>query len=439
MALSSSADVCVYGGAAGGGKSWALLFEPIRHIKNPAFGAVIFRRTFRQVASEGGLWDQSMRLYPLLGATPLVSELSWKFPSGARVKFAHLQHETNVLDWQGSELPLIGFDELTHFGEQSFWYLLSRNRSMCGVRPYVRATTNPDADSWVARLIEWWIDPDSGYAIPERAGRVRWFVRVNEKLVWADDPATLRAKHPEIPPKSLAFVPAKLTDNPALMRADPGYLANLMALPLVERERLLGGNWKVRPAAGKVFNRYWFQVVDAVPAGGEECRFFDFAATEKQLAGDDPDFTAAVKLRKVEGVYYFTGCITMREAPAAVERALLEVSLQDATAARETGTRYRVRWELEPGSASRINASRMVRMLDGLDAQGVSPKGDKVSRCRALAAQAEAGNVKVLRGDWNEELLSALHGFPDLPHDDIVDASSGSYNSLNDHRRLGTL
>jgi predicted phage terminase large subunit-like protein len=257
--LSCPADIAIYGGAAGGGKSWALLMEPLRHVYNDQFGAVFFRRTTVQVRNEGGLWDESMKLYPLVGAEPKEHVLTWEFPSGASISFAHLEHDKTVLNWQGSQIPLICFDELTHFSETQFWYMVSRNRSMCGVRPYIRATCNPDCDSWVAGFISWWIDQETGFPIPERAGVIRWFVRVNNTLFWADTPEELRERFPDIPPKSATFIPARLSDNAALMAADPGYLANLMALPQVERERLLGGNWKVRAVAGTYFKRDWFR------------------------------------------------------------------------------------------------------------------------------------------------------------------------------------
>lgn len=244
--LASSADIAIYGGAAGGGKSWALLMEPLRHISNPDFGAVIFRRTYPQITGEGGLWDTATKLYPQFNAKMLDGTLDVKFPAGSRVTFRHMQHEANKRDWQGSQIPLIGFDELTHFTESMFFYMLSRNRSTCGVRPYIRATTNPEAGSWVLELIRWWIDPDTGLPIPERDGIVRWFVRVNSELVWADTREELKERYPDSEPKSLTFVAAKLEDNPTLMREDPGYLANLMALDRVERERLLGGNWLAR-------------------------------------------------------------------------------------------------------------------------------------------------------------------------------------------------
>jgi hypothetical protein len=247
------------------------LIEPLRHIHNPEFGAVIFRRTYPQIRSEGGLWSESMTLYPAMGGQPRESMLDWAFSDGGRIKFAHMQHEINRLDWQGAQIPLIEFDELTQFTKEQFFYMFSRNRSGCGVKPYIRATTNPDSDSWVADLIEWWIDQESGYAIPERSGVIRWFVRDGNTLIWFDSREEAEEAYPTIPPKSFTFIAASLYDNPALMNADPGYLANLMALPLVEREQLLGdkklgGNWKIKPAAGKVFNRGWFEIVEAVPS-----------------------------------------------------------------------------------------------------------------------------------------------------------------------------
>src|ERR1700709_1584215 len=118
--LATCADIALYGGAAGGGKTWALLLEPLRHVGTPDFGAVIFRRNSKQVRNEGGLWDESAKLYPLVGAKPQESILQWKFPSGAKLKFDHLEHEKNKYDWQGSQIPLIGFDELTHFSKSQF-------------------------------------------------------------------------------------------------------------------------------------------------------------------------------------------------------------------------------------------------------------------------------------------------------------------------------
>lgn len=434
--LASSADIVVYGGAAGGGKTWGLLIEPLRHSHNPDFRAVIFRRTFPQIMNPGGLYDESQGIYRLLGArdTRPSSGITWTFPSGASVRFAHLQHEKSVYDWQGAQLPLIGFDELTHFTEAQFFYLLSRNRSLSGVRPYIRATTNPDAESWVADFIAWWIDPDTGYPVPERAGVQRWFVRVNEQLEWAGHPLKLLEQYPGLMPKSVTFIPARLADNPLLEEKDPGYRANLLALPLVERERLLGGNWKIVPSGGKVFNRAWFEIVSPadVPDGGVEVRFWDLAATEKELAGDDPDYTAGVAMRKVGDTYYVIDCIAVQAGPAEVDRLIRTTAERDRQRLKRQGdrTRYRVRWEQEPGGAGKRESRRLVSLLDGFDAGGVRPEGDKLVRAKPLAAQAEHGFVVLAAGDWNERWLTHLHHQPDWAHDDIMDASSGAYQAL---------
>ncbi len=425
------------GGAAGGGKTWSLLVEPLRHINNPHFGAVIFRRTFKQVTMEGGLWDESGKLYPAFGACSNETDLDWTFPIGARVKFAHLQLERNKYDWMGAQVPFIGYDQLEHFSEDTFFYMLSRNRSLCGVRPYVRATCNPDADSWLATFLAWWIDQETGQAIAERSGVVRWVARINEELVWGDSRAELvEWVGPDADPKSVTFIPADIYDNPILLAKDPSYLANLKMLPLVERERLLNGNWKIRPAAGKVFNRGWFEIVDAVPAGGEEVRFFDFAATEKKLAGDDPDATASTKMRRVNGIYYILDCTNDHLGPAAIDPFVKNLAGQDVLAAQAQGAGYRVRWEVEPGAAAKKENVRMITMLAGLNAAGKLSREDKVTRAQPFARQAEAGNVKLVRGPWNEMLLKQLHGFPDLPHDDMVDSSSGAFNELTGARWL---
>lgn len=428
--LATPADIAICGGAAFSGKTWAELAEPIRHIHNSRFGAVIFRRAFPQITHEGGLWDEAANLYPLLGAKPNSSDLYWTFPSGARVSFAHMQHEDTKYNWQGAQAPLIEFDELTHFSAGQFWYLLSRNRSTCGVRPYIRGSCNPDPDSWVAEFISWWIDQETGFPIPERSGVLRWFVRVGDDLVWADRPEELTTRWPQIPPKSATFIPGKIYDNPIGMQRDPGYLANLMALPYVERERLLEGNWKIRPAAGKVFSRAWFEIVEVAPAGGVECRFWDFASTVKQLAKDDPDYTAGVKMRYVQGRWFVTDVLAEQAGPAEVERLFIATSQQDAMTARQANTRYLVRWEIEPGSAGKREAYRFTTLLAGLDARGVPSQGDKLTRARALAAQAEAGNIKLVRGPWNEAFLNELHHQPEAAHDDRMDAAAGAFNEL---------
>lgn len=423
--LASPADIVIYGGAAGGGKTYAILLEPLRHIGNPGFGAVIFRREAVQITNEGGLWDTAMQLYPVLGAVPrTLPKPTFRFPSGARVTFAHLNLEADVLGWQGSQIPLICFDELTHFSRNQFFYMLSRNRSTCGVRPYVRATCNPDADSWVAEFIAWWIDQETGLPVAERSGVIRWFVRINDTLHWGDSPQELAQAHGVEPSdcKSLTFIAASIFDNKALLSADPGYLANLKALARVERERLLGGNWKIKPAAGMYFRRSEAKVIPAAPDDVVVwCRAWDLAATEPSDSSPDPDWTVGALIgRTARGTFVVGSLVREQLRPAAV-RALVE------STADHDGQGVAITIPEDPGQAGKEQSQSYVGMLAGRNVQPRRASKNKVLRAEPFAAQWQAGNVEVVQGTWNEALFSELEQFPDGAHDDIVDACSDGF------------
>lgn len=432
--LSSPADIAIFGGSAGGGKTYALLMEPLRHINNPKFGGVIFRRSIPEVTREGGLWDEANGLYPLLLGIPNENGKFFKFPGGSKISFAHLSDDKDLMGWRGSQIPLIEFDQLETFTEQQFFYMLSRNRSACNVRPYIRATVNPEP-GWLADFVDWWI-ADDGYANLARSGLLRWFVRINDEIIWGTRDE-LTNKYKDITPKSVTFIPSTIYDNQILLKQNPEYLSNLQALSLVDRERLLGdpkrgGNWKIKPSAGKVFNRSWFEIVPAAPAGGGvACRRWDFAGSNKEIKGSDPDHTAGVLMLKHNGVYYILDVYDEQISAGAVDRVVKNTCTQDAHLARSQGFRYMTRWEEEPGSASKRDTVRMVQMLAGIDAGGLPARGDKLTHWKPLAAQAEAGNVKLVQGPWNERFLRAVHGVPDLPHDDIPDGASGAFENVN--------
>ena len=266
QALSTPADIAVIGGSAGGGKTFTLLLEGARNINNRKFTTTIFRRTTPQIRSAGGLWDTSQELYPYCGGIPRESTLEWIFPSKAKINFKQIEHETDLNQWQGAQIGLIMFDELTHFTKNMFIYMLSRNRSMSGIKPYIRATCNPDPSSWVADFIKWWIDEETGYPIPERVGVLRYMTNIGGTFIWGDTVEEVVSKAPHlleesektgIPVeqlvKSVTFIPGSIYDNKLLLKNNPAYLSNLHALDPEEKKRLLDGNWKVSLDGMEIF------------------------------------------------------------------------------------------------------------------------------------------------------------------------------------------
>lgn len=444
MFLATSADICIYGGAAGGGKTFGLLLEALRHKNNKSFNAVIFRRDYTQVTSPGGLWDSSRKVYSYIkGSRPIKTpKLHWLFPSGASVNFAQLGNDEDCLSWQGSQITMIGFDELTHFSEYQFFYMLSRNRTDSGVIPYVRATCNPDADSWVAKFIQWWIDQETGYPIQERSGKVRWMVRLNEVIYWFDtiqeavDAAIQSGMDYEkavIMAKSVTFIASTLQDNKILIKNDPGYMANLLALALVERERLLYGNWKIKAAAGLMFKRIKVNMLENLPTDVILwARGWDLAATAEDEAGD-PAYTASVLIGKRKNGRYIVADVINRRCNAAEVRELIKMT---CIADRVKYGRVITRLPQDPGQAGKDQAQSYLKLLAGFFVKILPESGDKVTRAEPFSAQwiglngMDKGNVDILIAEWNEEYFNQMESFPQSKFKDMVDASSSSFNEL---------
>ena len=412
MFLSTPADVAVYGGAAGGGKTFGLLLDPVRHTDNGQFGAVLFRRVGTLITEEGALWDESEKVYLPLGAHPREHKHEWVFDSGATIKFAHMQHEKDRLNWQGTQIPYIGFDELTHFTKKQFMYMLSRNRSTCGVRPCVRGTCNPDSKSFVRDLIDWWIGPD-GYAIPERSGVIRWFITKGNDFVWADTKEELEEKYPGIPPLSFTFISATLYDNKILMEKDPGYLAKLYALPLIEREQLLGGNWNISEDQG-IIQQEWIQYYDELP----EVKFYvwslDTAVKEKQ----ENDNSVAELWAVCQNGYYLEHVWYDKVVyPVLKEQARnlyawqpsREVLIEDKQSGQQLIQDFRRDTDLP-----------VIPMMPGKNI----PK-TKIERVNLVSPKFEAKRIFVKRGQtWTSEVVQEWITFPNAPHDDLTDAMS---------------
>ena len=218
-------DEALYGGAAGGGKSDALVIEALRQVEIPHYKGLILRKTYPQLTE---LIDKSLRYYKAAYPTARYndSKHTWTFPSGAKIIFGSMNHSKDKLNYQGQAYDFIGFDELTHFTYDEYIYLVSRNRpNGPGTRCYIRATANPGGvgHGWVKERFVTAAEPG--------------------KTFWAE----VSYNDPDLGPvtkyRSRVFIPAKVYDNKELLKNDPTYLARLASMPEAEKAALLDGNW----------------------------------------------------------------------------------------------------------------------------------------------------------------------------------------------------
>lgn len=436
--MANGADIIIYGGAAGGGKTYALLLEALRHREVDGFGGVIFRKNYNQITAEGGLWDVSKRLYGQVegakfGKSP---RLHWDFSGKSKLSFAYLEREEDLQSWQGTQIAYIGFDELTHFTKHQFLYMLSRNRTTCGIAPYMRATCNPDADSWVAEFIEWWINQETGYPIAERSGMIRWMININDIITWFDDRNDavvfavqngMSAEEAEEMPKSVTFIASSLQDNKILMETNPQYKANLMALPVVDMERLLKGNWKIKAAAGMYFRRTQIEMVEVLPTDIVLwARGWDLAATSEDEDGD-PAYTASVLIGKRRNGRYVVADVINKRLAASEVRILIKMTCAED---KKKYGRVIERLPQDPGQAGKEQAQSYIKMLAGYLVKTIPESGSKESRAEPFAAQWQAGNVDILEADWNEMYFNELESFPESKFKDMVDGSSSAFNEI---------
>ena len=223
----------LYGGAAGGGKSEALVMEALRQVDIPHYKALILRKTYPQLSE---LIDKSLNYYPRSFPKARYNSTAhtWTFSSGAKIRFGAMQYTKDRVQYQGQAFDYIAFDELTHFTWDEYSYMFSRCRpNGPGTQCYIRATANPGGigHGWVKeRFIT------AGTPL-----ETIW-----QDIIWTDPEGNTHKRK-----RSRVFIPSNVFDNQILMDNDPDYIANLAALPAAERDALLYGDWN--SFSGQVF------------------------------------------------------------------------------------------------------------------------------------------------------------------------------------------
>lgn len=199
---------------------------------------------------------------------------------------------------------------------------------------------------------------------------------------------------------------------------------------VVERDKIplgsyaVAGQFQQRPAprSGGMFQRGDFEIVDAVPAGAKRVRAWDFAAS-KPKPGKQPDWTVGLRMAHVNGIFYVEDVRRDRWSPSDVEKNLKNTASQD-------GVAVPIRLPQDPGAAGKSDAGTKVKLLAGYSVKVLPVTGDKATRARPASAQAEAGNVKLIRAPWNDAFLDEVCAFPNAQHDDQVDAFADALNEL---------
>jgi predicted phage terminase large subunit-like protein len=392
----------MYGGAAGGGKSDALLMAAAMYVDRPHYAALLFRNSFAQLNKPGALMDRAHEWFRPTAARWDDEKHAYRFPSGASISFGYLESAQDKHEYQSAEYQFIGFDELTQFRREDYLFLNSRLRRLAGsdIPVRLRSATNPGGfgHDWV--LQRFIID---GY----------------------------KDHRP--------FIPAKLEDNPYLDREE--YDKFLQELDPYTRQQLREGNWFARPPGFK-FRREWFEIVDEAPRNAQRVRWWDLAATVEpkrrvgsKLSSDDPDYTVGMLLaRDNAGVYYIEDVVRGRWAPSDVKRIVVQTAKRDEL---KFGLDLEIWMEQEPGSSGVIAIDEFRLLLDAYTFHGLKSTGKKEVRANPAAAAAGARNIKLVQGAWISDFLTEAEQFPDPSvHDDQIDTLSGSYYVL---ARQGTV
>jgi len=418
----------LYGGAAGGGKSEALLMDPTRHVGNPNFRALLLRRTYPELRRS--LIERSEKAYSGMGARYNVTDHVWSFPGGGKIEFGALEREADLLKYQSAEYQYIGFDELTTFTRKMYVFLISRLRTTDPTIPLrMRGATNPGGPGheWVLKRFAPWLFPEGhrDYKGPRAEAEQRMFFKSRE--LEDGDVADHWCSPDDRKARARVFFPASVSDNPYLAGTD--YEDNLSLLDAVTRKRLRDGDWMVKPAAGLYFKRKWLNIVDRCPSDVlVRLRYWDRASSTAETA----DRTSGVRLSRTKrGLWFIEDVNLFRGRPHEVERQIKITARADVANyglgdPRENPLGVHLFLEQDPAAAGAFEAEYYAGALADMAPRFVPPQGNKIVRAQPVSAQAEAGMMFLVKGEWNEAYIQELEGFPD-GHDDQVDSTSGGF------------
>ena len=448
---------------AGGGKSACCMIKNLDGIYDPNFRCTIFRRTAPQLKRQGGLIDESKNIYADFNGVYKTQQMTWEFPSGAKVSFSAINSDDDLSSWQGSQLVRALIDEAGEdWTEKQVLFLLSRLRSAHSkIHPQLIMSANPNINSFLKQWVDYSLD-EKGIPVKGTENRIRWFVTLENQVLWADSPEECFelygkprdmvyakgmsekeiVKYPPdklFIPKSFRFIPMGVFDNAYLLPPrNTSYLPNLLSQPYVNQLKFLHGSWTAKEEGAGHFRREWVMnnIVDMPPVVVTgRIRAYDLAASEDTVSNRNGDFTAGVLMsRGKDGCIYIEHMRRYKKLPDAVLRDIVETAKKD-------GMDIPVSIPRDSGAGGVAANMFMVRYLseEGLTVKSVKMSGHRSKLQRALPffAMAEAGLVKIVRdhdGDrWIENMLLELENFEEnsrVIKDDQLDAISDAASYL---------
>lgn len=454
-----------YGGAAGGGKSYALLMDCLKYIDCPHFYGVYFRKTVKQL--ERTLWPEAKDMfYPFLieHSGPRKGKFKGKsairekdkvivFPTGARIEFSYLDRDSDCKEnWQGAQLTAAYFDEFGHFSKYAFNYIRTRMRSKSKYKSFIRCSLNPEPNHFVLEYLSRYID-DKGFAKKDMAGVPAYYIVDKGETISAWTMEELKEKYPTKKPRKYTFVPSSLQDNPAMLEVNEDYADDLAANDPANAAMLLDGNWKYKPAANGMFDKNTMQVTELrnVPLNIKYIRAWDKASSKPSKEGGDskqldPDYTTSIQMAKDKaGSIYVMGNYLrnadgtqrarLREKPGVRDQQILAQAVKD-------GSDVIIILPRDPAQAGMVEFAESAKKLQAegfIVKQDPSPSNkSKKFRFEAFASACHAGNIFWVKetfdpGVW-DYLVMELENFDGDKnngyHDDVVDACSSGYAAL---------
>jgi predicted phage terminase large subunit-like protein len=456
--------------AAGSGKSYMGLMRFLLYVDDPNFFGYVFRLNATDMKGGGGLFQTACRMFQAYDKRVKYTKqpMCIYFPSGATINFTGIDGDAGLEAIRGIEISAAMVDEGSQHNEDTIFWIISRLRTKAKMIPNIWITCNPSPDSFLCTWLEqYYLYPKGthindelveGRPNPDRDGHLRWFLRIGNQMVWGDTKEELIEKYgKDFPidrlsglstcqPRSFRFISATCHDNPPLLESDPNYVANLLNLPRVEKERLYFGSWYAREESAGFFKRGW--VGDLLKEFDDSqvkrwVRAFDIAYSEPSEQNPSPDYTASVLMARMENDEFVVVHVDrVRKKAGEVEQYVIDTIRQDMFNCRGNYQAY-IPEDPSAGKLVRVYWAKLAMKNNiAIRFSKVTSVNGKVGAFTPFAGSAENQLVKVVEDPtWNDYYFSELEAFDGKrsthsKKDDLVDATSLAYNILATSRTL---